>query len=121
MIKFSYSFFPSDCGNTLVIINDQLRSMGPDLVSWLDEVIYSYNFWLGEVIYSHNFCGNRLLTQNVWFNFLIFRMPYQAKFRWTKFRRTKYFGGQLFRHLLEISAVLSDEKFFIGLLFPIHL
>ena len=57
------------------MINDQLRSMGPDLVPWLDEVIY-----------SHNFCGNRLLTENVWFNFenvfFLFSIDFATAISW---------------------------------------
>ena len=34
------------------------------------------------------------------------------------FRRTKFFGGQNFRHQVEISAVLSDEMFSSVSYFP---
>ena len=37
----------------------------------------------------------------------------------TKFRRTKFFGGQNFRHQVEISAVLSNEIFSVSY-FPIQ-
>ena len=38
----------------------------------------------------------------------------------TKFRRTEFFGGQNFRHQVEISAVSSDEMFSSDSYFPIQ-
>ena len=38
-------------------------------------------------------------------------MPYRTKLRQTNFWRTKFFGGQNFRHQVKVSAILSAEKF----------
>ena len=43
-------------------------------------------------------------------------IPYN--FGGQNFWRTRFFGGQNFRHQVEILAVLSDEIFFIAFLFP---
>ena len=67
--------------------------------------------WVSDAIPSHHLKYNRCLKS------ICFCIPYQTKFRSIEISRwTKLFGGQNFRHQLEISKlksadILSDKVF----------